>query len=220
MHNNRERLMEKVDADEVKLFEVRRHPIGIFLLYIQAVFGMMLAVALCYFLVPVVVGDTNTAFSIANIFTATAVLITFLILAVATIIYRENRLIVTDRNITQVLQYGLFSRKVSQLNINNIEDVTAVQQGVLSTIFRFGVLKIETAGEQVNFIFNYCPNADYYAKIILEAREKMLGQRNVIGEDDILKHASKKYENRSKKPMSNSAIKELGSETLKQANVE
>lgn len=218
MHE-RKHLMEQVDADETKLFETRKHPLGIILLYIQASLGMILAVGLSYFLIPVVITDTAMAFNIANIFTSIAILLTFIILTIATIIYRENRVIVTDRNITQVLQYGLFSRKVSQLNIENIEDVTAVQQGILATMFNFGTLKIETAGEQVNFHFSYCPRADYYAKVILDAREKMLGQAKNR------KHKNQHYNEQFSYSVSNNtskpdaeAIKGIGAETIKQAS--
>jgi uncharacterized membrane protein YdbT with pleckstrin-like domain len=77
-----------------------------------------------------------------------------------------------------MLQYGLFSRKVSQLNMVNVEDVTAVQNGIFQTMFGFGSLNIETAGEQVNFHFTYCPRPGYYAKVILDAREQILGQND------------------------------------------
>ena len=52
----------------------------------------------------------------------------------------------------------------------NIEDVTASQTGILPTIFNYGTLHIETAGEQNNFIFLYCPNPNAYAKALLDAR--------------------------------------------------
>jgi hypothetical protein len=45
-------------------------------------------------------------------------------------------------------------------------------------MFGFGELKIETAGEQSNFHFTYCPNPGYYAKVILNAREQILGQND------------------------------------------
>ncbi len=216
MHS-RSKIMEQVDPDEVKLAEVSKHPIGIILLYVQASVGMTLAVGLSYFLLPLVVTDTDTAFFYGNIFMAIAVTISFVIALIATHIYRENRLVLTDRNITQVLQYGLFNRKVSQLNVNNVEDVTAQQQGVLATMFNFGTLKVETAGEQVNFNFNYCPNPGFYAKIILDAREKMLGQ---MAPDHVAAPQITLNQNNgtviTAKTM-NDAVKDLGAETIKRA---
>ena len=163
--------------DEQKLGEIAKHPFGIILFYIQAACGIILSVGLSYFLLPSLIEDTSTAFLVANIFALIAILLAVIIVTLTSIIYNQNRLIITDRNITQVLQYGLFNRKVSQLNMLNVEDVTATQKGILSTVLGYGELTIETAGEQMNFHFTYCPRPSYYAKVILKTREKMLGQQ-------------------------------------------
>jgi len=215
--------IERTDADERKLAEIFKHPIGIILLYVQAAFGMILAIGLAYFLLPVVLNDTNTAFMIGNIFAFISVTLAFLVIVVATFLYRQNRLIITDRNITQILQFGLFSRKVSQLNMNNVEDVTAVQSGVLATIFNFGVLKIETAGEQVNFHYTFCPNAGYYAKIILDCREAVLGQMdsqtfNERHSTIDMPESSQPMTAAQTQKTTAAAIKDLGAETVKRAS--
>ena len=60
----------------------------------------------------------------------------------------------------------------------NVEDVTSIQKGMFATMLGYGVLKIETAGEQANFEYTFCPRSNYYAKVILNAREKVLGQHD------------------------------------------
>lgn len=208
--------IETVDADEVKLAEVFKHPIGIILLYIQAAVGMIVAVGMAYFLLPLVMSDTDTAFFIGNIFAAISVVLAFIVILIASFIYRQNRIIITDRNITQILQYGLFNRKVSQLNMFNVEDVTAVQNGVLPTMFNYGTLKVETAGEQVNFIFPFCPDVGKYAKIILDSREKILGQ---MDQDNLVaRHGgSSTAQAKTTKKSAVASIKDLGAETVKRA---
>ncbi len=171
-------LMDEVDGDEQKLCEVGKHPLGIILLYIQAFVGVVGGLGLAFFLLPSVLEDTDRAFNLAFAFAMIILVITTMIVVVATYIYRQSRLIVTDRNITQILQRGLFNRQVSQLNLVNVEDVTSLSKGVLSTIFGYGEINIETAGEQANFRFTFCPRPNYYAKVILEAREKILGQHD------------------------------------------
>ncbi len=168
--------MEHVDGNETKLSEVAKHPFGIVIVYLQAAVGLILALGLAYFLLPSVVEDTDQAFLYANTFAMISILFAVALVLLSSLVYRQNRLIITDRNITQILQYGLFNRKVSQLNMVNVEDVTAHQSGIFPTMFGFGELKIETAGEQANFHFTYCPRPGYYAKIILNAREQLLGQ--------------------------------------------
>lgn len=208
--------MERVDDDEKKLAEIHKHPLGIIFLYIQATIGLIVAILLAYILLPAVVTNTDDAFFYGNLFAAVSVSLAFLVMLIATYIYRQNRLILTDRNLTQILQYGLFNRKVSQLNMTNVEDVTAIQNGILSTVFNVGTLKIETAGEQMNFNFSFCPNPGYYAKIILDARECLLGQMEEGGKR-LSPQATHAPVTNANRPPDMSAIKELGAETLKQA---
>jgi uncharacterized membrane protein YdbT with pleckstrin-like domain len=182
MHDRPARSMhttiDHTDEDEQKLCEVAKHPIGIIFFYVQAFVGIIAGLGLAFFLLPALIEDTEQAFGVALIFAAIIIVLAISIILLASMVYRQNRLIVTDRNITQILQYGLFSRKVSQLNLVNVEDVTTSQNGFFSTIFGYGELNIETAGEQSNFKFTFCPRPGYYAKIILEAREEILGQHD------------------------------------------
>lgn len=170
--------IDVVDVDEQKLCEIAKHPFGIILFYIQVFIGVIIALGLMFFLIPTVMEDTDQAFVVALILSGVTIALATMMVVLATLVYRQNRLIVTDRNITQILQYGLFNRKVSQLNLVNVEDVTSLHNGIFANIFGYGVLKIETAGEQANFNFTFCPRAGYYAKVILNAREKILGQHD------------------------------------------
>jgi hypothetical protein len=112
--------------------------------------------------------QTNRAIVGGTIF-ALAMLI--FVLFVATYVYRQSRLLITDRSLVQVMQRSLFIRKVSRLSISNVEDVSAEQRGILPTILNYGTLIIQTAGELDNFIFPTCPDPNKYAHIIIEARQ-------------------------------------------------
>lgn len=169
--------MVKVDADEHLIATIHRHPIGIIMIYFQVAVGLVAAFALTFFLIPNFV-DTETVNVygwVSTVFIGIAVIMA-VVMSLATVIYRVSKLIVSDKNITQVIQEGLFNRKISQLAISNIEDVTANRSGVLQTLINYGQLNIETAGEQMNFHFFYCPRPDHYAKLILEARQKYMEQ--------------------------------------------
>lgn len=171
--------IEHVDSNEVKLCEIAKHPIGIVSYIALAMVGVIVITGLAYFLIPsALTDDVDQAFLYANLFVSVVIVFAVLLTILVSMVYRKNRLIVTDRNITQILQYGLFNRKTSQLNMVNVEDVTSRQSGMLSNMFGFGELIIETAGEQSNFHFTNCPNPGYHAKIILNAREELLGQND------------------------------------------
>jgi uncharacterized membrane protein YdbT with pleckstrin-like domain len=168
--------IESVAEGEEYLYTIRKHPFGIIILYVQAIVGLVGAFGLILFLLPQFVAETSRS-RYTSLLALAMVLVGGLValfLLLATYIYRQNKLIVTDKNITQVIQNGLFNRKVSELSLANVEDVTAQQQGIFATIFGYGELRVETAGEQNNFHFSYCPNSNYCGKIILDARQKYI----------------------------------------------
>jgi len=151
---------------------VHRHPIGIIVIYLEALVGVIAIIALLMVLAPSFLDNlSGQAYNlfIAGVILAVALLA--LILFVATYIYRQSRLMVTDKSLVQIIQRGLFIRKVSRLSMSNVQDVAAEHKGFLATIFNFGTLTVQTAGEEDNFIFPYCPNPDFYADRILEARQ-------------------------------------------------
>jgi len=103
-----------------------------------------------------------------------------LMLFISTIIYWQNQWVVTTDSITQITQNGLFGRHVSQLSMENLEDVTVNQDGILPHMFNYGTLKVESAGERSKFQFPYCPNPNQCAREILDTHEKFLEERRNI----------------------------------------
>jgi len=152
---------------------VHRHPIGIIGIYVETLIGVITLVALTVLLAPDFINNlSGQSYRIFLAGVLMGIVLLSLILFVATYIYRQSRLIVSDKSLIQVIQRGLFVRKISRLSMSNVQDVTAEHNGILATIFAFGTLTIETAGQEDNFIFPWCPTPDIYAERILEARQK------------------------------------------------
>jgi uncharacterized membrane protein YdbT with pleckstrin-like domain len=151
-------------------------------LVIQTIVGLGAATAFILFFLPSVLSQTPSKkteiIASLSFFALIVVVLGLLFLLAATYIYRANRLLATNLSVTQVNQIGLFNQKVSEIAMSNVEDVTSQKQGIFPTIFNFGTIKVETAGEQNNFIFPYCPDSDSVAKAILDAREKFITRRN------------------------------------------
>lgn len=164
-----------VDSDEVLCCVIKRHYFGLFYMYLLSAIGLMGAiglVGLSFNLLNVKLSTSQLAIVVAVV--GILLFVVLLLLLLATFVYRQSKLIVTDKNITQVMQKGLFNRKISQLSMANVEDVTAEQKGIFALTFGYGVLKIETAGEQANFVFDFCPNPNKVAKDVLDARERFI----------------------------------------------
>lgn len=99
----------------------------------------------------------------------------FLVLALFIIwlLYYLNIQVITDRRIVDIDQVGLFSHVVSELHIANIEDVTSETNGVFGTLFNFGMVYVQTAGNTERFEFDNCPDPEKIEKLILSLYDKI-----------------------------------------------
>lgn len=98
-------------------------------------------------------------------------IVALFILFFAYIVYRQNRLILTNMHLVQITQTGLFARTLSKLSLDELQDVRGTRKGVLATIFNYGEILIETAGSEPNFFFKPAPDPLNIAEQINDTRE-------------------------------------------------
>jgi uncharacterized membrane protein YdbT with pleckstrin-like domain len=153
--------------------EIKRHPIGIFGIYLAAGVLVLALAAIAFILVPNTLGDGGSGQlkALAAAGFAVMALLSLVFVFISNKIYWDNRVILTSDSITEVVRSGLFDKQSSQLSLGHLEDITAEQNGILPHMFDYGVLKVETAGERSRFVFAYCPQPNRYAQQILSARE-------------------------------------------------
>lgn len=85
--------------------------------------------------------------------------------------------IITTERIVNVEQKGLFTRQVSELKFNQIQDVSTDVQGFFPTIFNFGDLIVQTAAEQSRFFFRSVGNP-YTLKAEIMKLQKRKNEKN------------------------------------------
>jgi len=78
--------------------------------------------------------------------------------------------IVTDERIVDIDFKNLIYKQVSDTNIDKIQDVTYRTGGATRTVFNYGDVLIQTAGEVPNFEFLAVPNPDKVAKVLQQSR--------------------------------------------------
>lgn len=190
--NTTEPSLERQDANTKVVAVVHRHPFGILVIYLQMFVGLAAAGLLIYLLMPSLVNreDNPGAYVLVGVVMLVLAAFMVVVMLIATVIYRQSKLIMTDKDITEVTQEGLFNRRIAQLNVSNIEDATADRRGVFQTLLNFGILNIETAGETDNFYFHYCPEPDKYAKVVLQLRENFLSNRERDNVEAGMRYAS------------------------------
>ncbi|MBC7581856.1 PH domain-containing protein [Aeromicrobium sp.] len=183
--NEEDNPLRVMSPGERVVCSLKRHPIG--LIGVYATCGILLLLLFGFIgylptLIPNLSATDKTYAFVAAV--AVAVLIS-LFGYIAVIIYRGNRWIVTSDSITQVQQTSLFHKQTSQLSLENLEDVTFEQSSILQTIFGYGTLKVETAGEHSKFQFPYCPSPQKCAIDIIEAHEEFMNENQRLGRTTI-----------------------------------
>lgn len=167
------------DDEEEMIAEIRKHPFGLFLVeftgfaisFIIGVLPIILLLNINSADLGVDVTDYRPLIVLAGMILALLGLgATF----IAALIYKHNVIYVTSEKIAQVIYTSIFSRKISQLSIGDLQDVTVSQGGVFPRLFKYGTLVIETAGEQQNYTFTYVPDPYNTARQIVNAHENNL----------------------------------------------
>lgn len=108
---------------------------------------------------------------VAAFLSAVYYLIIFFIAFVFWVDYYLDMWIVTDRRIIDVEQTGLFKREVSEFMIFRVQDVTIEIPNFMATVFNYGNIIVQTAGEK-SFSIRSIPHPDKAKKIILEYATK------------------------------------------------
>lgn len=173
--------MIEFDQNEELVWEIRKHPFGLFLVYFT---GLVITSIIFIFLVLfpsvfdrnflglgielgavrpilIIIGFLMTTFSLIGT-------------AIGAYLYQANVVIVTSEKIAQLLYKTLFDRKISQLSIGDVQDVSVQQKGIFARMFNYGTLVVETAGEQNNYVFTFTPQPYETAKAIVGSHEENL----------------------------------------------
>lgn len=155
-----------LEEDEEVVKVVHRHFIGVVAIILVGALTLAAIAVLFFMLSPDKFNDPSFIFLGLAL---TTLVVLFVMIAIY--IYNQSRIMITNKHLVQIMQKTLFNRKVSRLSMSNVEDVNAEVRGVFATIFNYGTLLVQTAGEMENFIFTLCPNPNVITERILEARQ-------------------------------------------------
>jgi hypothetical protein len=88
--------------------------------------------------------------------------------------YFLDVLIVTDKRIINIEQKGLFARETASLRLDKIQDITIDISGILATFLSFGNIRIQTAGEQEEFMIRFIRNPEMLKNSILKEHDRVV----------------------------------------------
>lgn len=145
--------------NEEILLVVHRHWFDILTQFLL-IFMMALLLIGSIFFIPLFLPDFEEVFGMGlfyflqNSFLA----FTWMLFFIIWIDYYFDVWIVTNERIVNIEQKGLFSRGVSELELENIQDITVEVKGIIPTFLNYGNLYVQTAAEKERFVFRNVPD--------------------------------------------------------------
>lgn len=172
--------MIEFDSEEEVVCIVRKHPLGLLAIYLTGFFIAVASSLGALYLGELIIEEgyatiagisTNTVAAAVSAFIGLLVIVASYLIG---FIYQNNILVVTTDKVVQVIYRNLVDRKISQLSLGDLQDVTVDQRGLFARIFSYGTLVIETAGEQNNYNFSYAENPHECSSKLFGARENSI----------------------------------------------
>lgn len=80
--------------------------------------------------------------------------------------------VITNDRLLNIEQQGVFARTISELDLYKIQDTTSEVKGIGPTLFGFGAVHIQTAGETKRFEMKQIPNPHEVRKLIMDMAEE------------------------------------------------
>lgn len=80
--------------------------------------------------------------------------------------------ILTNERLVDIEQKGLFTRRISTLSLDRIQDVTTFESGLIDTFFKIGTVTIQTAGEEREFVIPSARNPQRVKELIMQSYQE------------------------------------------------
>lgn len=160
---------------------VRRHPIG--MVPIFAIVGVVLLALGAG--VPIYDSLRSTAGNLppTGIVAVLAFLLGILTIIggyVAVYVYTNNKFFLTNESVIQEIQHSLFSKHEQTVSLQNIEDASFVQNGLIPHLFNYGAIRLSTEGDETTYRFSYVSNPKQQIATLNNAVEAFKNGRPVI----------------------------------------
>lgn len=166
----------KLEDDEYIEFAFKRAKICLFLIY--GGLGIGLIVILLAFLLVVLgqggldeMGRNFVYIILVTLFAAAVIAAIF-----ATIIYRGNKLFITNKRVIQKVMLSPVASSTNIIDLGSVEDASFKQAGLMQMMFHYGTFRLATVGDETTYTFPYsdvsAEDLKAVSKLITEAKKK------------------------------------------------
>lgn len=162
--------LPNMQPGETSVLFLRRHWIDLLKIFLTTFFLLLVPVAIA--IVIAFMGVDTATMPLVGPALRLALSAYLMIVVVVTMTeitdYWLDTWIVTTERIINIEQHGLFKRLVSEVPLEQVQDVTSETHGFLETFLTYGDVYIQTAGERVRFQFVNVDNPDQVKETIIK----------------------------------------------------
>lgn len=154
-----ERLQKMLKAEELVVMIVRKYPL---------VFTGSALVTACFIIAPFFLMVPLVRWGLPGIIIFIVALGVGLFLGARIgYVYTFNVFVITEDRIIDLDQRGFFDRTVSETTYEKIQDVSIRIKGIMQTLFHYGSIIIQTAGNQANIELHGVKNPEHVQQSII-----------------------------------------------------
>ncbi len=104
--------------------------------------------------------------------------------AVALMVYRGNRLFITNKRVIQMIMLSPVATSLNIIDLTSVEDASFSQNGLLQKLLHYGTFRLATVGDETTYTFKYSDvspaELKEVSKLISEAKKKKKGDEIII----------------------------------------
>src|SRR3989339_619360 len=162
--------------NEVIKFLIKKH----WMVYVRLIFYTLIMMGLpflIYFILIVEGGFSANGNNIITLFFLIYIGFALMILFIKWLGEDLDIIIVTNERLISIVQISFMHRTISETDLAHIQDIQHETKGILSQIFRFGMMEIQTAAEKITFCMHDIPNPYETARQIMNLREDHISKK-------------------------------------------
>lgn len=145
----------KLEDGEYVEFAFRRAKISLFSVWTEVAVGLL--IVLLAFLIVLMGQNTLDVMGKNFLYMILLVIVAMALLTclVAWMVYRGNRLYVTNKRVIQMVMKSPLATSLNMIDLSSIEDASFHQTGLMQKLFRYGTLRLSTVGDETTYTFTH-----------------------------------------------------------------
>ena len=85
--------------------------------------------------------------------------------------YQNDVWVITNQRIIDSTKFNWIKQRMASADLVDVEDINVVREGLLPTMFNYGDLRVQTAGEVANFVLAGIPGPSKVLAVVDSSRD-------------------------------------------------